>query len=51
MNLMVKELIAQGMAYHDIMEADYYHLMEILCAKPVEKQKVMDLADFIKKLP
>ncbi|WP_269800016.1 hypothetical protein [Bacillus sp. mrc49] len=39
------------MSYHDIVNADYYHLMEILNndAKPT-KEKAMDLADLVKIL-
>ncbi|MEC0271922.1 hypothetical protein [Peribacillus frigoritolerans] len=41
----------QGMSYQDVVNADYYHLMEILNndEKP-KKEKAMDLVDFVKTL-
>lgn len=46
-----KNLIAEGMSYNDIMEADYYHLMELLSVdEKVKKDEVVDLSDFVKSL-
>ncbi|MFB6800454.1 MULTISPECIES: hypothetical protein [Peribacillus] len=41
----------QGMSYNDVVNADYYHLMEILNNDEKSKEeKTMDLADFVKSL-
>lgn len=48
---MFKDLLANGMAYNDIMDADYYHLMEIFGTKERQpKKEIIDLADFVESL-
>lgn len=51
LNALFLNLMQQGMSYNDVVNADYYHLMEILNndEKPKE-EKTMDLADFVKSL-
>lgn len=38
------------MSYVDLMNADYYHLMEVLSTKEKKEETVVDLATFVKSL-
>ncbi len=40
------------MSYNDIMEADYYHLMELLAVEENadKKDEVVSLADFVRMI-
>lgn len=39
------------MSYNDVMEADYYDLMETLNTKEMQQKKqIVDLADFVESL-
>lgn len=39
------------MAYNDIMDADYYHLMDILSVEEIkEEDKIISLEEFVRGL-
>lgn len=52
LRLTFKTLIADlHMSYNDVMEADYYDLMETLNTKEMQQKKqIVDLADFVESL-